>query len=223
VIGFLAAVALASSVSDIPNRDALSQCLIYLARSPEYASLSAEELGNSHEFFEAAEGRYCSDEASPLWRVAHQRARAKLGTDKPSLEGQKLAEEELHSILKEVWSDTQASGVALAPLSGAKMVDFAQSWLLDDRNAGELLNLAEQPILCVVDASKADSKMQEDIANGKTSAALKKARARCGYDSIQHTIEGKLQVRFPEMSPKSSTEIASSFLNDMTFQAMLSQ
>ena len=227
MIELLAAVALAAGPTDIPNRDSLINCLAYMAHGPEYASLSDDDLAHNDAFIDAAKGKYCSDEASPFWSIAHQKARAKLGTaaDAPlSFEQQDLAEQEMQSILGEAWKEARKYRAAPNPLPTDKMARFTFSWLLDDRNAAGIMSLAEKPLQCARIAVQGRRDLNpEDMMAGMASPTFRTIGISCGYEAAQQAVAGRIKARFSEMDTDLANDIANSYLSQMTFWAALAQ
>ena len=227
MIELLAAAALATGPTDIPNRDNLINCLAYMAHGPEYASLSDDDLAHNQAFIEAAKGRYCSDEASPFWRIAHQRARAKLGTgaNTPiSFEQQGLAEQEMQSILGEAWNEARKYRAEPKALPQDKMARFTFSWLLDDRNSAEITLLVEKSLQCARTAVKESRDLTpEDIMAGMASPTFRKIGISCGYETTQQAVAGRIKARFSEMDADFANGIAASYLSQMTMWAALAQ
>lgn len=227
MIDLIATLAVSVAASDAPERTALAQCMAYLAQAPEYASLSDDQIAREPSFLEAAKSNYCSDEASPFWRVAHERAHAKLGTEGNTLESQKLAEEEMRSILSEIWDQAHMSRAEPVALSPARKARFAQSWLSDDQNSKEVMALAEEPILCVGAAARAGKGLQDkDImaaAGGTETRAFTTVGNGCGYESAKQAIARKIEGRFPDLGSQAAIQISGAFLGQMTFWSLTGQ
>ncbi len=152
MIALLAAAAFSYAAQHAPARGDLVQCLAYLAQAPEYKSWSDDDLAVDHDFFEAAEGSYCSDEAMPFWSVAHDEARAELripAESGPTPEQQDLAERKMHSILVDAWSEARKYRSRPVTLRPDRLVKFALAWLSSPEALRELAQLPDEPLQCV--------------------------------------------------------------------------
>ncbi|HXH53973.1 MAG TPA: hypothetical protein VNH53_11190 [Sphingomicrobium sp.] len=217
----LAALVAMAVPSGAANRTELAQCLAHLSNAPEFRSISSDDLANNVAFLEAAERSYCSDEVLPFWKIAHQRARAKLGLPGkgfPAPEQQEFAEREIRSLLRESWQTAQRHRANPRPLSEAKMTNIALAWLLDDQNDSELQKIADQPLRCVAkDARKGEAQ------HGTGRIKPSKGRADvCGYHAALQKIANLIRVRFPDVSEKFAAKVAEDYLSQMAFWATLS-
>lgn len=223
MIWMFATIALAIGV-DQPNRHELADCLAYLAQAPEYRLLSDDSLKANEQFLEAAKGRYCSDEVSPFWELAHNRARAKLGIPAeapPNSEQQELAEREIRSLLAESLDEARRNHSKTIQLPDRKMYKFVMAWLLEEQNTAFIQSATETTILCSVATLKKNENIDvKDVFDGMTSPILQKIATACGYDGAQKTIAGKIIERFPELNASFAHAIAASLMGQATFWAL---
>lgn len=221
----LAAASLALGAAQTSPNDHLVTCLASLSRAPEYAARTDEQIAQDDAFFEAAAGRYCSDEAYPLWRIAHDRARKALGLKQgapTTREQQELAEKEMRSLLGEAWSKV-GERRAKTQLPANKLESMMLNWLLDGAQA-PLFDQVEAPVLCSQGPIRQTRQLSpKDIRAGMASPTFRKIGERCGYPAVQAKLVQALLNRFPDASVKLAERVAVSFMGQMTFEGALSQ
>lgn len=215
---FVTAVALAIG-SPASSEGDLANCLVHLSNAPEYREIGSAELGRSKPFLGSAIGSYCSDEASPLWDKAHERARTQMGLPSkggPSPGQYEAAKAIMPSMVGEVWQSAQAERANPRPLSDKQRQSMALAWLLDESNAA-VLGILEKPLICVgKGAARGEATFS---ARGVTpNSALGKA---CGYDAAVDRISAMLSERFPDAPPRFATDTAKPFVEQMALWASL--
>lgn len=225
------AILLASALSLTPTTTGktaqpdLVACLAYLARAPEYATLTDDELGRNERFLDAAQRSYCSDETSAFWPIAHEKARAALGITRegPPAPGQQdIAEREMRIIVANAWLSARTIRASTTSLPPPRMTGFVLSWLLDVSISHE--DLPQKPFICARDAiRKSQNLTPADLYAGLANPALRAATAGCGLEEIHKSLTMRVRTRFPEIIEERATAITSHYLGQMLFWATLSQ
>ena len=216
-----ALLVLASAPAQPLPTESLVQCLAHLSNAPEYASIGSDTLGNDEGFLRAAIDGYCSDEASPLWRVAHARARDELGLPaegRPAMGQQSIARREMYLIVGEMWSLASTFRTHPLPLTEEKMSEMAISYLLEDKD-GRVSQIIEGPLTCVGKGARAGQ--AHFRRNGvEPSRAL---AVSCGYQGVVEDLVSLLRVRFPGANADFASKAARSFLEQAAVWASLSR
>jgi hypothetical protein len=219
MISLFAALSLAIAE---PSRADLTQCLAYLSTAPEYAGLDDAGIARSDQFFVDAKNRYCADEVSELWDLAHHRARLSLGlpSEGQMADGQQeAAERELASMLRGTWQSARTYRAHPRPLSGDRMQRMIATWLLDDRNTAALDKIMVKPLACLAKGA-AEGKAAIENTGLKPSRSLAES---CGYDGAVQEISGMIGKRFAAAQPEFINRAAAGFVQQAILWASLGE
>jgi len=219
MISLIAALSLAMAE---PPRADLAQCLAYLSTTPEYAGLDDAGIARSDRFFADAKNRYCADEVSELWNLAHHRARLSLGlpSEGQIADGQQeAAEREVTSMLRGTWQLAGTYRAHPRPLSSERMQRMVVTWLLDDWNTAAFDKIMVQPLACLA----------RGAALGETTVrntGLRPSRSlaqTCGYDQAVHDLASLIRERFPSARPEFVNRTAEGFVQQALLWASLGE
>lgn len=225
MIAFLIAASLATALPG-KTSEALAVCMAYLARAPEYAALSDAEISRNDGFFTAAAERYCSSGSGELWPLAHERAEAKLGLPAdgfPPPEQQALAEQEIRSILREIWAENSGLRGRQVALPPEDLAEFMLSWLTDE-NQRHLLKRIEGPLQCAREAILRDSSLKvEVLTGGSSNPRFARIAVGCRYPQAQARLVEAMHKRFPDVPGALASSVVEAFMAQMTFWSLLTQ
>lgn len=227
----LAALALLSSGAAVPADDpALLRCMAHAARTDAFRDLPTEALGADETFLEKVEGRWCADEATKYWRLAHEQARVALGLPEGgsyNKEKQRLAEANMRRMLGEAWAVAAPMRADPPPLSTNRRARFRLTWTLENLSEDSPVGRAIEPVVtCLAARLRTDPPRVQALGEamgGGTLLDLAPHADGCSYPEAVTTVAGMMAASLPGDTPPTYETSAGRMIQMLLFYATIAQ
>lgn len=231
MIAALLASALASAAPAAPAENrALAVCMAHASRTDAFRGIASEALAGDEAFIEAVRGRWCADEASAYWPVAHEEARVALGLPEGTtytFGKQRLAEANMARMMREAWAAAAPLRADPPAMGAQRRAKFKLVWTLENLSETSPVGLAAKPAVTCVAAKLREEPVKlralgEAVAKRETIDLAPHAEA-CGYAAAVADIGALMAASLPGDPPETYTASAEAILQGALFFAAMAQ